>query len=321
LRSNSPQAANKALAARSTMAASGALMLQRDYETAQELAFRAVELYREMGDREGEAGALGRYASLLAVSGRLDQSRREHQAAASIYRELGKDLLLGHLLFNLSVTEMLLGRLDATLDLLADAERIFDRLNEARARAYCWVNLSTVFQLRGDGAQARAYALRALEAGRAAGNEVIEATALANLGNAERSLGEYAVAIGHMKEALVLGERMMHPAAVEELANLALAYLESGDIAAALEALRPALDPATPPGDNEAWRQYSLWIAARVLRAAGAERDAAAALSRAHRHLHGVLERIDDTESRATFLALPMNAAIVAAVEAGVWPA
>jgi tetratricopeptide (TPR) repeat protein len=273
-----------------------------------------------MGDREGEAGALGRYASLLAVSGALDQSRREHQAAASIYRELGKDLLLGHLLFNLSVTEMLLGRLDVTQGLVADAERIFDRLGEARARAYCWVNLSTVFQLRGDGEEACRYALRALEAGRAMGNEVIEATALANLGNAERSLGDFTAAIGHMKEALTLGERMNHPAAVEELANLALAYLESGDIAAALEAARPALGQAATLGDNEAWRQYSLWIAARVFRAAGQERDATSALQRAHRHLQSVLERIDDAEARASFLALPMNAAIVAAVESGVWP-
>jgi len=229
--------------------------------------------------------------------------------------------LLGHLLFNLSVTEMLLGRLEATLSLLADAERIFDRLGETRARAYCWVNLSTVFHLRGDGAEARRYALRALEAGRATGNEVIEATALANLGNAERSLGDFSVAIGHMKEALALGERMMHPPAVEELANLALAYLESGDIAAALEASRSALDPDSPPGDNESWRQYSLWIAARVLRAAGRQRDASVALQRAHRHLQRVVERIEDAEARATFLVLPMNAAIVAAADAGVWPA
>jgi DNA-binding SARP family transcriptional activator/tetratricopeptide (TPR) repeat protein len=320
LRTTALHATNTALVARSTMAASVALMLQRDYDTAQDLAFRAVELYREMGDREGEAGALGRYASLLAVSGALDQSRREHQAAASIYRELGKDLLLGHLLFNLSVTEMLLGRLDVTQGLVADAERIFDRLGEARARAYCWVNLSTVFQLRGDGEEACRYALRALEAGRAMGNEVIEATALANLGNAERSLGDFTAAIGHMKEALTLGERMNHPAAVEELANLALAYLESGDIAAALEAARPALGQAATLGDNEAWRQYSLWIAARVFRAAGQERDATSALQRAHRHLQSVLERIDDAEARASFLALPMNAAIVAAVESGVWP-
>jgi len=320
LRDASRRVMEKALVARATMASSVALMMLREYDPAQDLAARAVELYHEMGDREGEAGALGRYATLLAVSGRLERSRREHQAAASIYRELGKDLLVGHLLFNLSVTEMLLGGLDVTLGLLADAERIFERLGEARARAYCWVNLSTVFQLRGDGSEARRYALLALEAGRSMGNEVIEATALANLGNAERSLGDFAVAIDHMKEALALGERMMHPPAAEEQANLALAYLESGQIAAALAASRPTLERASTPGDNEAWRQYSLWIAARVLRAAGAERDASAALARAHRHLHGVLEHIEDAEARATFLELPMNAAIEVAFETGVWP-
>jgi tetratricopeptide (TPR) repeat protein len=321
LRAMSPYAVNKALAARSTMAASVALMLQRDYDAAQDLASRAADLYREVGDRDGEAGALGRYATLLAVSGRLDQSRREHQAAAAIYRELGRDLLLGHLLFNLSVTELLLGRLEVTLGLVSDAERIFDRLDEARARAYCWVNLSTVYQLRGDGTEACRYALRALEAGRAMGNEVIEATALANLGNAERSLGEWTVAIGHMNEALALGERMKHPPAAEELANLALAYLESGDVAAALATVHPMLERASGLGDNEAWRQYSLWVAARVLRAAGEARGASDALQRAHRHLQGVLAGIEDDEARGTFLALPMNAAIVTAVEAGVWPA
>ncbi len=319
LRAMSPQAGNKALIARSTMAVSVALMMQREYDTAQDLAFRALEVYREIGDREGEAAAQGRYASLLAVSGRLDASRREHEAAAKIYRDLGKDLLLGNLLFNLSVTEMLLGRLDVTLALLTDAERIFDRLGEDRPRAYCWVNLSTVFELRGDSEEAHRFAMRALEAGRTAGNEVIEATALANLGNAERSLGHYAVAIGHMKEALALGARMMHPPAVEELANLALAYLESGDIPAAVETARLTLEQASNPGDNEAWLQYSLWIAARVLRGAGLGDDAAAALQRAHIHLQGVLEGIEDEASRSTFLALPMNSAIAGAVESGIW--
>jgi len=72
------------------MAVSVALMMQREYDTAQDLAFRALEVYREIGDREGEAAAQGRYASLLAVSGRLDASRREHEAAAKIYRDLAK---------------------------------------------------------------------------------------------------------------------------------------------------------------------------------------------------------------------------------------
>jgi tetratricopeptide (TPR) repeat protein len=181
--------------------------------------------------------------------------------------------------------------------------------------------LSTVFSLRGESAEARRFAMRALEAGRAAGNEVIEATALANLGNAERSLGDFADAIGHMQEALALGARMMHPPAIEELANLALAYLESGDLDAAVEHARLTLGRASNPGDNEAWLQYGVWIAARVLRAAGLEPDAVAALNRAHAHLTGVLEGIEDEASRSTFLALPMNSAIVVAVESGVWPA
>jgi tetratricopeptide (TPR) repeat protein len=303
------------------MAASVALMLQRNYDAAQEIAFRAVELYREIGDREGEAGARGRYATLLAVSGQLDRSRREHESAALIYRELGKDLLLGHLLFNLSVTEMLLGRLEVTLSLLTDAERIFDRLAEDRARAYCWVNLSTVYELRGESAESCRFATRALEAARARGNEVIEATALANLGNAERSRGNYRVAIETMNEALALGARMNHPPAVEELANLALAYLQSGALDDAVATARQTLARESVTGDNEAWRQYSLWIAARVMRAARHEGEATDALHRAHLHLQGVLDRIEDEESRSSFLALPMNAAILAAVDHGVWPA
>jgi predicted ATPase/DNA-binding SARP family transcriptional activator len=320
LRAAAPHTVNKALIARSTMAASVALMMQREYESAQELAFRALELYREIGDREGEAAAGGRYATLLAVAGRLDQSRREHESAARIYRDLGKELVLGNLLFNLSVTELLLGRLDVTMELLADAERIFERLGEERSRTYCWVNFSTVLQLRGDGEAACDFAQRALAAARVTGNEVIEATALANLGNAERSCGRFVEAIAHMTEALAQGERMNHPAAVEELANLALAYFESGDLEAAEAAARRTLDRARVTGDNEAWRQYGLWISARVLRAVGHERDAADALERAHRHLCGVLDRIEDPAARTTFLALAMNVEILAAVEHGVWP-
>ncbi len=100
-----------------------------------------------------------------------------------------------------------------------------------------------------------------------------------------------------------------------------LSTLTSGALDDAVATARLTLARESVTGDNEAWRQYSLWIAARVMRAARYEGEATDALHRAHLHLQGVLDRIEDDASRASFLALPMNAAILAAVDHGVWPA
>lgn len=311
---------NKALFARSTMAAAGIAIMQREYSGARDLARKALELYREIGDREGEADAQARFATALGISNRLDDSRREFAAAAALYRRLGKRSAHGYLLFNLSGAELQLGRVEDARRSLLDAEVTFTALADRRGQAVCWTNLSMVALLRGEAAEARRIASDALDTARELKSEVIEAAALSNLGNAERDLALFDDAVAHMHEALAIRERMGHPGAFEELADLARTHLEAGDVERAVAVARKTLERAQHSNEDEVWLHYCFWVAARAFTAAGARAEAAAALARADALLHEMLGRIADSESRNAFMALGMNVGIRAAVEHGVWP-
>jgi tetratricopeptide (TPR) repeat protein len=318
-RSTALFAGNKALFARSTMAASATALMERNFAVARELAFQALELYREMGDREGEADARSRYATALGSSNQLDESRREYGVAAELCRRLGKKKALGYLLFNMSATELQLGRLDDAFGSLTEADGIFEVQADLRGHAVCLTNLSMVALLRGDARKAQRLAQEALAAALELKSDVIQAAALSNLGNAERDLADYEGAISHMNEALRIRESMGHPGAYEELSDLALALLQAGDVDAAVALSRTTLQRARTSNDNNVWPHYCFWVGASAFHRAGADEEAAAALDEARRLMSAMAARIEDAESRAAFLSLPMNEGILAASERGAW--
>ncbi|HEV2909654.1 MAG TPA: tetratricopeptide repeat protein [Candidatus Eremiobacteraceae bacterium] len=306
--------------ARANLAAASAAIMRREFAAAPDLARTALELYREIGDREGEAEALERLATADAMLGQLDRAITTRDRAAQIFADLGKRSGLGHLLFNASATKMQLGLLHDAESSLTEALEIFEALDNERGRAACASNLSMVRLLQGDAVEAKALALRSLEAARKLETTAIEAAALSNLGNAERELHEFAAALEHMQEAILLRERLGRPATFEELADYALTQLESGDIPCALDTARTMLLQAETSEENTVWPHYCYWIAARVFRAAGDQKRAADLLVQAHSTMRALEDAITEPASRTAFVALAMNRLIRAAAERGEWP-
>jgi hypothetical protein len=64
---------NKAPIARALIAAAGVAVMQRDFEGASRAAEAALQLHREIGDREGEGEALARMATGLRMTSRMDE--------------------------------------------------------------------------------------------------------------------------------------------------------------------------------------------------------------------------------------------------------
>lgn len=306
--------------ARATLAAAGAAIMRREFAPATALSQAALELYREMGDREGEGEALERLASASAMLGRLDEARTTRSRAAQIFADLGKRSSLGHLLFNGSATEMQLGLLDDAVRSLDAACEIFEALDDERGRAACASNLSMVRLLQGNAEEAKAAALRSLEAARAIETAAIEAAALSNLGNAERELREFDAALEHMYEAILLRERLGRPATFEELADFALTQLESGDVGAAHDTAQAMLAQTETSDENTVWPHYCFWIAARIFRAAGDGERAAPLLAHAYQTMQTQERAIAEQPSRTAFAALEMNRLIRAAAEQNDWP-
>jgi DNA-binding SARP family transcriptional activator/energy-coupling factor transporter ATP-binding protein EcfA2 len=314
------EADNALLVARVLMSSSAAAIMRREFPEALRDAGAALERYREIGDREGEAEATSRVATALGMLQRIDEARSTFAQSAAIYQSIGNQLKYAYVLFNQTSSDIQVGLLDAAAAALTEALTIFRAHGDRRGYAVCRTNLSVVALQRGEPEEAKRFAELALADARELGLHLIEAAALSNLGNAERELGESAAALGHMQEAIAIRHRLGRPATFEELGDLALAQLEAGDLAAARVTADEVIARLPESPENTVWPHHCLWAAARVYRACGSEREARAALEEAAQLVRRQTEAMTDAQSRSAFAALSSVREIALACERDAWP-
>jgi len=251
---------------------------------------------------------------------RFDESRVQFAAAAEIYRSTGNRLKSAYLLFNQCSVEIQSGLIDAAEKSIITALGIFEEAADMRGIAVCRANLCMIQTLAGSPALAQKTGLAAVIDARAIENPLIEAAALANLGNAERELGNVTIALEHMRAAIAIRRRLGLNATFEELGDLALAELASGDLAASCATADDIMQRAPATDENTVWPHHCFWAAACVYNACGDERRAQDALSDAERHVRQQLEALGDSTSRLSFGKLKTVRAIIAASNENRWP-
>lgn len=317
-RTRAERAGDPVLVARVAMASAAIAIMCRDFPRALADSQEAQRRYREIGDREGEAEAGTRVASALSFQMRFEEASAEFTGAANIYRALGNRLQLAYLLFNQTGSQIQLGLIDDARASLTTALEIFESVDDVRGRAVALTNLSMVRLLQQAPQEAKDLGTRALHAAKKIANSVIEAAALANLGNAERELGELDAALMHMNAAIAIREHLAGSATFEELGDLALAQLKAEE-PAALQTANDIMLRADASGENTVWPHYCFWAAARVYHGHGDDSKATAALERAREHVRLQLALMTDERSRRAFGDLAAVRGISAAGN-GVWP-
>ena len=312
---------NPRLVADTLFAASSSALMLHDLTGCIDLARTARELYTSLGDRESEADALARIATSFARLGRHDEARAHNVEAAAIFETIGKRQGLAIAVLNLGLISCRIGVLGRAIAEFERAALLFRSMHDTRGQAVCAINLACLRLRRGASTEAKADALLALELARRMKHGVYEAEALANLGAAERDLGQLDVAIEHMRLGL---SKQLETGRVSDrandLADLALAYHLSGDSAAACVAVDEVLTSAHSASDLSLWPQNLYWIAARIYR--GARRDAEwpPVLETAHQLMHERGGVLTDAAEREEFFTLPLNREIEQAHSENRWP-
>ncbi|HEX3368172.1 MAG TPA: hypothetical protein VHS56_01230, partial [Candidatus Cybelea sp.] len=297
--------------ARALASAGRAALLRQDYRECFSLTQRALELNLALNDREGEAGSRGRLAVTAAWLGDYTYALREFDEAVAIYESLEHKRGLAASYANRTMLLMRVGLFDEALRSIKRSNELFDRVQEKRTIAANQVNASFANVQLGNAAVAKTFAASALAIAREIAYPVFEAAALANLGNAERALGELDAAIGHMEEGLAIRRSVQesHDFA-DDLADLTLAYLAAGRTVEACAAARELLAVGKDSFDGAFWPQYAWWATAAGLTAGGAESEARGARERARAELADFAARIADERIRTAFLSVPVNRAI-----------
>jgi len=305
---------NRPLIARTSMAAAAAAMQSQHYQESLELSRAAKQLFASLGDREGEADALAREATCLSCMNQFADALRANAAAAEIFAAIGKLQGLGTRLMNESLLTARLGALEDAKKAAGKALEVFESLDDMRGQTIASLNLSALSLWSGDPAAAREWARKSLHAIGTLPLPGLRASILANLGAAERDLGEFEAAIAHMQEGLALRRGTGRPAEqLSDLADLAIAYLRAGKLRDAKQTADELLTIADGSLDAALWPHYIFWAAAQVYEAVKDSTRADELSRRAKTLLDDYLAALPDDRARASVLGMPFNTEIARA--------
>jgi len=283
------------LIARATMTAGTAALIQQRFAECIDLCVAAQELHRAMGDREGEADALGRQASAALRLFRFDEARRANSAAAAIFQAIGKRQGLALRRVNDCILAMRLGMFEQAREGATAAMALFEDLDDLRGRTVATVNLSALELWTGHLAAAKSLARKAIELARELKNPTMESAALANLGAAERDLGEVSEAIVHMEQGLALRRGISRAADnLQDLADLALGYVQARDLKRAQEVADEMIAAAEESTEGAMWPQYVFLAAAKVYKSLKKPARAGVLIARARAALEKFAAAVPD---------------------------
>ncbi|HEY6326680.1 MAG TPA: AAA family ATPase [Candidatus Cybelea sp.] len=293
----------------------------RDLERCRALAERCLELSVQLGDRDSEAKALTRLAISLSLSdAHVTEARGHFAAAARVYAEGGDNVGTAAQLMSQSVLEARLGFFERAADATETAIQLFDRAGDARGRLGALSNLAFIKACTGDATGARAAADLALRDARRQGFGVLEASIMENLAAAEGAAENFKRAIELAEASFDLRTRSESGVcSAKTLADIAIWYARSGDLAAARDAVTRLLadEPAIARGAD--WPAYCYWCAAQVLHLSRETASAKRALERARRIMESSAKALE-AEDRVSFLDLPFHRDIAAVAAGGAWP-
>jgi tetratricopeptide (TPR) repeat protein len=312
---------NPAQLAETLLAASRNMGIMHRFDECLALAESAKESFVWLGDREGEATALGRAATALALLGRDAEAREVNLAAASIFESIGKPQGAAVVLVNASLRGCRFSLFASAVPFFERALAIFTAIEDVYGQAVCATNLSCCHLELGDPGHAKRCASEALVHAGGVKNKVLLAEALANLGAAERDLGELDAAIAHMEAGIAQrADDQRRGDRLNDQADLSLAHLYRGEITRAVRLVDDFTVGAADDDVLNLWPHKLSWYAARTYRAAGRLDDARRFLERAYAVMQERSAILLDEDERAEFERLPLHRAIGAAYERDEWP-
>jgi DNA-binding SARP family transcriptional activator/tetratricopeptide (TPR) repeat protein len=222
---------------------SGARWAGGDYPAAQELARRALDMWRDLGDEAGEASAFMALALAEIRSGDHDRAIEHLQAALARYGRLDDDRGRAYALSNLGYLYETRDELELAVRGQAEAVEVFERLGHLQGLAHAVENLACVRELRGDLDGAERDHQRASELAVELGDVSAQAYAVNGLGNVARLRGRADQALRLHEQARVLADQVSDPGLRAQLYfDRAETFFALADLDAAGTAYLSALD-------------------------------------------------------------------------------
>ena len=275
---------------------------------------QVLPLFRWSGHRYREAVILGNLASIASRQAELAQGEKWARAAVDVTREIGDREGIAVNLTVLAIIDTAVGRWDEAEELLVEAVAMARDIGVAGAEtsALSWLSLLEVERERP--AEALVWAREAVLAGERVSSPLDRGHAHLALGYATARTGDVEAAENAFTTAVELfTEVEVPPLMLEARVGLAGVALVNGSVTTAVAMVteaREQLDRALlTAADRPGALLRTCW---QVLAKAG-DPASDSVLADARRYLLESAEAIGDDQMRAGYLAVPVNAELVAA--------
>jgi len=223
-----------------------------EYQRAIEFYGQIIAIFRELGDRQGEANALGNLGNVYRSLGEYQRAIEFHQQSLSLKRELGDRQGEADTLGNLGLVYTSLGEYQRAIEFHQQSLALTRELGDRQGEANALGNLGNVYRSLGEYQRAIEFHQQSLSLTRELGDRQGEATTLGDLGNVYYLLGEYQRAIEFHQQSLSLtrelGDRQGEANA---LGNLGLVYTNLGEYQRAIEFYQQSLALTRELGDRQ----------------------------------------------------------------------
>ena len=237
-----------------------ALYQQGERPRAQEMMADALRLAQASGSAELEADCQLGYGDMLMYRGdpQVDDA---HQAALTLYRQLGDRCGEAWTLNSMGIAAAFQKRYADSQGFFAAAVEIFRLLGDRPSTGRALNNLAAIYVLQKEYGQSEPILMQSLTLSRQNGYRLGEVQTLTNLTEALRGQGKRAEARRYCEDALTLSRTLGHVRGEGiQLKILGEMAMEDGDHAAAIPLFEQALTAARTQGDRyyEGERLYAL---------------------------------------------------------------
>jgi predicted ATPase/TolA-binding protein len=184
-----------------------------DREWANKCSGEALAIYRELGNKSGQAAALVTLGVNQRQSENYDEARSLLEEALQLWEEVGQADGAARVLSNLAEVNRRTGDLDRARELYREAASRFAALGDASSAAEAMSHEAGAAREQGDPAAEQLYQ-GALGALRASKNDWGTARVLVELGEMAEALEDFAAAADHYREACDRFRGVGHPRGV-----------------------------------------------------------------------------------------------------------
>ncbi|MBE9042501.1 tetratricopeptide repeat protein, partial [Oscillatoriales cyanobacterium LEGE 11467] len=212
------------------------------YEVAIESCRQALEIYREIGDRVGEAASLNHMGVAIEYQGQYQQAITLYQQALEIVREIDDRSGESTSLNNLGFAYYALGEYLQASEFHQQALAIAQEVGNRQEEAFAWSGLGRAYNGLGEYQLAIEYHQNSFSIKEEIGDRWGAANSLDNLGVVYDDLGQYQEAINRFEQSLEIAREIEdRTGEANSLTNLGNAYDSLGQYRRAIEYHQQAL--------------------------------------------------------------------------------